>query len=162
MCRRSKLIIAVIVAFLLAVGSWLLIRHNARVAPSTVALEFCRRVESGDASRIREMTKIPAFLSEKTPQEQEHLLLELLSSEISSEGTRKLTSDGQFGSLSDIFPDDADSWAKSFGVSPNDCVAFRMEREGIRAELVLFKSNGQYLILRCNNVRQMAGEISQS
>ena len=54
------------------------------------------------------------------------------------------------------FPGEGGKWAEAFGVDPSDCVAFRAEKNGLRAELVLVKTNGFTRILRCNNVKQLA------
>ena len=44
------------------------------------------------------------------------------------------------------------------GVEVDNCVAFRMERGGIRAEVVLASAKNSYRVVRCDNVRQMATE----
>jgi hypothetical protein len=161
MTSPVKIALTIIIPSLLAGGLWMLMRWSALRGPTVAAIEFSRVVSSNDSSRLGDLTKLPAFLAVKTPTEQSKLLLELLASEISPEGTAKLIANGQFGSLKQIFPEEATDWAAASSVSPDDCVAFRMERQGIRAELVLLKSSETYLILRCNNVRQMAGDISQ-
>ena len=43
-----------------------------------------------------------------------------------------------------------------------DCVAFKMERAGIRAEVVLLREGETYRVVRCNNVKQMAPEKQHS
>jgi hypothetical protein len=54
-----------------------------------------------------------------------------------------------------VFPQEAPFWAKAAGVEVADCVAFRGEKNGIRAEVVI-TTNGAYRIIRVNNVKQMA------
>lgn len=105
--------------------------------------------------------EIPNFLQDRSLSEQDSLLQELLSSEISAAGVAVLSKQGKFGSLRSLFPSEADAWATAFGVPADQCVAFRMSRSDITAELVFHRSGDIYNILRCNNVRQMADEISQ-
>ena len=63
-----------------------------------------------------------------------------------------------FGPLRDVFPDQAEQWAQQAGVKEEDCVAFKMEHGGVRAEVVLLAKDGSYRIIRCNNVKQMDGQ----
>lgn len=70
-----------------------------------------------------------------------------------------------FGTLRQLFPVQADRWAQQARVNPEDCIAFRMERDGIQAEVVMLKPSTTeivYRILRCNNVKQMASEKSET
>lgn len=55
----------------------------------------------------------------------------------SPEGVAATRKNGRFGLLREVFPADADAWAKAFAVDADDCVAFKMERGALRAELVL-------------------------
>ena len=61
-----------------------------------------------------------------------------------------------FGGLSDVFPIEAAGWAEQAGVKPADCLGFKLERNGIRAEVVLVREGASYRVVRCNNVKQMA------
>ena len=68
-----------------------------------------------------------------------------------------LQREGSFGLLRTLFPAEAEKWAKQAGVKPEDCVAFKMERTGVRAEVVLLREGQTLRVVRCNNVKQMAG-----
>jgi hypothetical protein len=159
----SRKIIASTLAVLgLAAGlAWWALHAKKRERPAMAARDFARSVADRDGARLLAAATLPSSMTHLSQDEQQSRLLELLSSEISPEGVEALAAEGQFGPLADIFPDDAAAWTAPCGVSPAECVAFRMERDGLRAELVLHKSGDSYKIIRCNNVRQMAGEISQ-
>jgi hypothetical protein len=155
------------VALALVLGAWLAFQwwsqeHSPRARSAKAALALSRAVSSGDQAGVRGLVKIPEFLSGKTHSEQSQLLTELLSSEISAEGLAALRKDGQFGALREMFPTEADAWAKAFGVTADQCVAFKMKRGGLEAELVLLREGDRFLVLRCNNVRQMAGDLPVS
>ena len=49
-------------------------------------------------------------------------------------------------------------WCQQSGIDMDNCVAFKMERAGIRAEVVLVREGETYRVVRCNNVKQMASE----
>ena len=65
-----------------------------------------------------------------------------------------------------MFPAEAEGWARQAGVNPDDCVAFKLDRNGLRAEVVLLKPSTlgsqsstpepSHRIVRVNNVKQMA------
>jgi hypothetical protein len=88
--------------------------------------------------------------------EQTEFLTKALRDEISPEGLAVLRREGKFGALTDLFPQEAKTWAAQAGVKPEDCVAFRMERDNIRAEVVLVREGEVYRVVRCNNVKQLA------
>ena len=83
-------------------------------------------------------------------------LRKALQGEISSEGIVALKKDGEFGPLSRVFPKEAAGWANQAGVKAEDCVAFKLERNGQRSEVVLWKQGITFLVLRCNNVGRLA------
>ena len=155
--KATTVFLSILICLILS-GIWLA-RARAKMQAVDAGIAFAQLVELRDSAKVESLMVIPPSLVEKTPLERKALIFELLTSEISSEGAKQIASKGQFGPLKDVFPNDAAQWAA--GVPIDDCVAFRMEREGIRAELVLLKSADKHLVLRCNNVRQMAGEISQ-
>ncbi|MBI4327376.1 MAG: hypothetical protein HY674_19245 [Chloroflexi bacterium] len=109
---------------------------------------------------------MPSAISSRTVPEQIEFITKALRDEISPEGIEMLRKRGQFGPLKDLFPIEAGGWAKQAGVGVEDCVAFKMERNGLRAEVVLMKpstlnsqpstAEAHFRILRCNNVKQMA------
>ena len=45
--------------------------------------------------------------------------------------------EGLFGPLQEMFPQEAAAWAAQAGVKVEDCVAFKLEQNGLRAEVVL-------------------------
>jgi len=99
---------------------------------------------------------LPAALAQRTVPEQAEFINKTLRDEVSREGVVALKKAGQFGPLQEMFPVEATRWAKQAGVRVEDCVAFKMERNGIRAEVVVHRSGTAYRIVRCNNVKQMA------
>lgn len=78
----------------------------------------------------------------RTRAEQIEFISKALRDELSREGLVVLKKEGRFGSLNELFPAEADVWAVQAGVKPEDCVAFRMERNGLRAEVVLVRNSG--------------------
>jgi hypothetical protein len=99
---------------------------------------------------------LPQSLASHTPAEQTEFLKKALRDEISADGIAALNRKASFGLLRELFPQEAVAWTKQAGVNPDHCVAFKMERAGIRAEVVLVQEGNSYRILRCNNVKQMA------
>jgi hypothetical protein len=102
------------------------------------------------------LLRLPESVRSKPEAERREFLQSVLSDELSRDGLESLRSKGQFGAMRDIFPVEADRWARLFSVNPDDCVAFRMENSGVRAELVLLRRAEGFTVLRCNNVKQMA------
>lgn len=98
---------------------------------------------------------LPQALRGRTVSEQAEFLSKALRNEISPEGLAVLRREGKFGSLTNLFPAEARAWAEQAGVKPEDCVAFRMERDSIRAEVVLVREDEAYRVVRCNNVKQL-------
>ena len=83
-------------------------------------------------------------------------IADVLRDEVSAEGLAELRRHARFGPLAEVFPDEAKRWADTASVPVGECVAFRMERDGLRAEVVLHRTPAGFRILRCNNVKQMA------
>jgi hypothetical protein len=101
------------------------------------------------------------------PHEQTEFITKALRDELSAEGLEALRKGAQFGPLKELFPAEADAWASQAGVKAEDCVGLRMERNGIRAEVVLVRSPNHesrppFRIVRCNNVKQMALELPKA
>lgn len=117
---------------------------------------FAAALNSGDADALLQTVVLPAAVSGRTSAEQTEFLTKALRDEISPEGLAVLRRQGKFGALTDLFPVEAKTWAEQAGVKPEDCVAFRMERDNIRAEVVLVREGETYRIARCNNVKQLA------
>ena len=146
----------VLIAAIAAVLWWRASVRNDRARAAEPARSLAAALASGDRAAIRQLVVTPDFLAAKSPDERDQLLLDLLASEISPGGLTILQESGQFGPLSEVFPAEADSWARAFSVSPDECVAFRMENGDNPAELVLHRGANGYRVLRCNNVRQLA------
>lgn len=108
----------------------------------------------------------PVAVRNRTVPEQAEFLRKALQEELSPAGIAVLGRRGQFGPLPELFPAEAEAWASQAGVKPEECVAFKLERNGLRAEVVLVKpqyftphtpsADEPYRIVRVNNVKQMA------
>lgn len=100
---------------------------------------------------------MPQVITGQTSAEQTQFLSKALHDEVSPEGIRDLGKYAIFGPLNEVFPQEGSHWATLAGVRPEDCVAFKMEHAGVRAEVVLISDGHGFRIVRCNNVKQMAG-----
>lgn len=116
-----------------------------------------RALHTGNSPDLLTLICTPAAIQGRTAAEQSQFLTKALADEISPEGLAVLQREGAFGPLTNIFPAEAEMWTKQASVKPEDCVAFKMERAGIRAEVVLLREGQTFRIVRCNNVKQMAG-----
>lgn len=123
---------------------------------------FTAALNTGDSDTLLKTVVLPAAVQGRTAPEQAEFLTKALRDEISPEGLEVLRQQGQFGPLTNIFPAEAQAWASQAGVKPEDCVAFKLERNGLRAEVVLAINserktrNAKLRIVRCNNVKQLA------
>ena len=86
---------------------------------------------------------------------QADFLLRALRDEVSVEGLAVMRREAKYGRLTDVFPEEAQTWASNAGVRVEDSVAFRLEKNGLRAEIAI-ATNPRPLVIRINNVRQMA------
>jgi hypothetical protein len=109
-----------------------------------------------DDTALLSAVVVPGAYKSRTTQEQADFIRKALRDEVSSEGISVLMEEGQYGPLIAVFPEEATNWAQRFGVEIDDCVAFRAERNGLRAEVVILGSGPTGKILRCNNVKQLA------
>lgn len=157
---RGRVII--VVATGLAVGVAALLwqhgqpRRDAVVAVSRLANNLANHQEPD----LLETVLMPVAIRSQTPAEQQEFLTKALADEISPAGVEALKRHAEFGPLKSIFPNEAPVWCSQAGVNADDCVAFKMERAGIRAEVVMLHEGQAYRIVRCNNVKQMASEKS--
>jgi hypothetical protein len=119
---------------------------------------LAQALDTGQAGALLSSLTLPQALQGRTPQEQVEFITKALRDEISPEGIIVLKRQGAFGPLEKLFPADAEAWAKQAGVSPNECVAFRLEKNGLLAEVVLHIHEKSCRVVRCNNVKQMATE----
>jgi hypothetical protein len=126
-------------------------------------------LSSPDANGLMQFIALPAALQARTVAEQSEFIRKALQDEISLAGLAILNKRAQFGPLTNMFPAEASNWAAQAGVKPEDCLAFRLERNGQRAEVVLARTPGSPLvprrsslpsfrIVRVNNVKQLAPE----
>lgn len=148
-----------VVALLVATGAllWLKWRHDEPRRDCVRTLQaFCQSLGSSDSAHLLGSVILPKAIANRTSAEQAQFLREALRDEISPAGVDALAKGGVFGSLKEIFPTEADRWCAQAGVRPGDCVAFRMQHHGIRAEVVLAHEGEAYRVVRCNNVKQMA------
>lgn len=123
-------------------------------------------LHSTNRAQLLDLLVIPAAVQNRTAPEQSEFLAKALSDEISPEGLAALKQHGDYGPLKKLYPTEAEAWASQAGVNPDDCVAFKLDRNGLRAEVVLVKpptlhpqpstSEPSYRIVRVNNVKQMA------
>ncbi len=155
--KNKNLIAAFCVAGLVLIGAWLWRKHEQ---PRQTALRrislFASALTDPKGTELLEHAILPAAIRALTPSEQVEFLRKALRDEISLEGVQALDRHAQFGGLKSVFPSEADTWSSLAGVRADDCVAFRMERGGVRAEVILLHQGGIYRIVRCNNVKQMA------
>jgi hypothetical protein len=131
--------------------------------PPRAALQASSRLASNlvstKGSELLDTVVIPVAIQDLTPAEQQHFLSKVLADELLSDGVLVLRGHAQFGSAKSIFPNECAGWCQQAGVNPDDCVAWRMERAGIQAEVLLVHAGEGYRIMRCNNVKQMAEAI---
>ena len=134
------------------------------VQPRRVAIievsKLADNLANNRGAELLDTILIPVAIQSRTPSEQEQFLAKALADEISSAGVESLKRHAKFGTLKAIFPIEAAAWCSQAGVNEDDCMAFRMERNGIRAEIVLVREGSNFRVLRCKDVKQMAEEVS--
>lgn len=119
-------------------------------------------LHAGNRGELLDLLVVPAALRGRSAPEQTEFLAKVLEDEISADGLTVLAKQGACGPLKALFPAEAETWAQKAGVNPDDCLAFKLERPGFRAEVVLVadKSAGAsapaFRIVRLNNVRRLA------
>jgi hypothetical protein len=171
-CKRRPYIGAVgipLVAITLAAAfAYLLwVRDKPRRDSLSCLAQLDSAIHSGrDPVSILDLVVLPASIRNRSAAEQIEFLAKTLNDEISPEGLATLERRGTYGPLKEIFPKEAETWAQRTGFRVDDCAAFKMERGGVRCEVVLARPstrNSQpssalppYRILRVNNVKQMA------
>ena len=146
---------------MLVIGVWAVVgyRQGAPRRDSLVAVAALNQaLAAPDHAGLLEQIHLPVAAAGRSPAEQQQWLVAALQDELSAEGLAELRRHAQFGPLAAVFPAEAQPWAEAARVRVEDCVAFRMERDGLRAEVVLHQTPEGFRIVRCNNVRQMAPE----
>ena len=171
----TKLALSAALAVALAGGA-LIWWHWQQGAPKRAALAVVEVLASAleDASALErplQFLVLPQALQSRTPAEQAEFIRKALRDELSPEGLAVLKKQGAFGPLLEVFPQEATNWVAQAGVKPEDCVAFKLERNGQRSEVVLARAPGSplavrpsslpsYRIVRVNNVKQLAAPIT--
>jgi hypothetical protein len=161
--RKWRLFV-ISVLLLAASGAWFWWKAGETRRASIQTLQrFNLTLATGNSADLLDAVVMPSAILGRTSAEQAEFLTKALRDEISAEGLTVLQRDGAFGPLTDIFPTEAQTWANQAGVKPEDCVAFKLERNGQRAEVVLLrlstlnpKPATDFRIVRLNNVRQLA------
>ncbi|MBE0543657.1 MAG: hypothetical protein IH623_20115 [Verrucomicrobia bacterium] len=163
--KQQSLTALLVIALLVAVLS-----RRMQDAPRRESLAALTRLEmalhSGSRVELAGLLVMPTAIRDHTAPEQSEFLAKALNDEISPEGLAVLKQQGDYGPLKKLFPAEAEAWATQAGVHPDDCVAFKLDRNGLRAEVVLDKpsilnsatttAKPGYRIVRVNNVKQMA------
>jgi hypothetical protein len=153
-------VILVVAIGLAVLGAFLLWQHSK---PRTEALQDLSKLADNLAnhhgSELLKMVVVPAAISSQTQDEQQQFLTKVLADEISPAGVLALKQHAQFGSAKNVFPNEFAIWCQQAGVDADSCVAFKMERAGIRAEIVLVHEGQNYRLVRCKDVKQMAGVL---
>ncbi len=119
-------------------------------------VELDRLIRNADSAPALAKVILPPSQANAQQDAQAAWLRSTLQDEISDTGIHEMQRHADFGALKELFPVEGLRWAASAQVQPDDCVAFRMERNGITAEVVLHRSASGMRILRCNNIKQMA------
>jgi hypothetical protein len=132
-------------------------------SPRRLSVATLRTLETalggGDGQAVLQCVVVPSAFQTRSPFEQAEFFTRALRDELSIEGIQALAREGRFGSLQQIFPDEAITWATQSGVNPETCVAFKMDHNGTRAEVAFVRSGKELRIIRCNNVKQMAQKL---
>ena len=137
---------------------WFKWKHDEPRRHSLEILEHLRVAVQARSSAILDQIVLPQALAGQTTVEQTEFLTKALIDEVSADGITALKKSALFGPLKELFPQEASGWAQQAGVNPDECVAFRMEHQGLRAEVVLLRASETYRVVRCNNIKQMAGK----
>ena len=161
--RHSPIALLIGLIAILACIAFVFTWKNWQVSrPKRMAIQYVNRfsemvtAKSADGNPF-EMVLLPSVYRQRTVQEQNDFVRKALMDEISEEGVRVIASKGEFGTLREMFPVEAESWTKPHGINPDECVAFKASKGNIQAELVLQVIENDYRIVRCNNIRQLAG-----
>jgi len=144
------------VALIVAVFFWLRQgRGNVRADVIGTLSRVAVALEAEDKETVLKGISIPTSMRDRSADEQYRFIAAALDGEVSEAGLRILAKEGAFGSLTEIFPDEGSRWAAIAGVDPAACVAFKLERDGFRAEVAV-ATNGIPKVIRLNNIRRLA------
>jgi hypothetical protein len=157
---RRVLILATIglaVAAFFALHERILHLQSSRMRAASAAYQLSEAIHRQDGKNTRGFMVAPPVFADHSQVEKGLLTLELLNNEVSAEGLDILANEGEFGPLNTLFPDQASAWLQPYGLSSDACVAFRLKRGQLTAELVLHRQpNGSYKVIRANDIRQLA------
>ena len=154
---KTKTITLGLVSAVAVSAIWVIWEHGEPRRNSVRALERLETsLTSSKADALIADVVIPPALSQRTVSEQAEFLTKALRDEISPAGIAALRKEATFGPLREIFPGQADHWSQQSGIPVDDCLAFRMERHGIQAQVVIYRSGSDFRILRCVNVSRLA------
>lgn len=157
MSRRNHLGPSTIIAIAIALACiWAWKHDQARRAAAQTLFTLNSALSNPDASLLLDTILIPVAVRDHTLAEQLEFITTALADEISPAGVEALRCHAEFGPIRSIFPDEAMAWCEQVGVNVDDCVAFKMNHAGVRAEVVLVREGQSYRVVRCNNVKQMA------
>jgi hypothetical protein len=154
----GKKILFIILLIALFLMSWFYFRgaDNPRQQAVTTLQHLNIALEDPNASRdLLNIVALPSGIKDRTREEQNEFLRKALQDEVSTDGIKALKNNGTYGPLTTVFPAEAQTWASQAGVDKLSCVAFRMVKNGVTAEVVI-ATNGAPKVVRCNNVKQMA------
>ena len=157
--KKSGIFVATAASLTVAAVVFLAWRHGQprRSALGAVS-QLSTALENPNGAALLNSVLMPLAIQSRTSAEQTEFLVKALSDEISPEGVAALKKHAEFGPAKVLFPNDCLRWCQQAGVNADDCVAFKMERAGIRAEVILARDGATYRIVRCNNVKHMADE----
>jgi hypothetical protein len=142
------------------IGGYLYWQKRGVDQPRQASIQALQRLgmalDGGPQSDLLNVVFLPPSMGGRTPEEHADFLRKALKDEVSPEGIAILGRTGRYGALTEVFPDEAQRWSELFGVKAADCVAFRAEKNGLRAEVVICTNGPMPKIMRVNNVRQLA------
>ncbi len=159
--KNLKRFVVVAATALTVCGVFIFWQHGQPRREAVLAVsKLADNLANNHGAKLLDTILIPVAIQSRTPSEQEQFLAKALNDEISPAGVEALKRHADFGPLKTIFPNEAPVWCSQAGVNVDDCVAFKMERAGIRAEVVMLHEGETYRLVRCTNVKQMASEKS--
>jgi len=159
--RKKKYLVVTVVAAVLVVTSGIVYWQygQPRRTASQTLCKLASVLTNPNGSDLLDAILMPVAVRDRTPAEQQEFIAKALRDEISPEGVLALKHHAEFGPAKSVFPVEIANWCKQSGVNADDCVAFKMERAGIRAEVVLVREGKTYRVVRGNNVKQMAEKL---
>jgi hypothetical protein len=156
--NMGKKILFCILCVAIFLMAWFFLRNTNNPRQQAVITLQSLNTALADPNASRDLLNIvalPSGIKDRTREEQNEFLRKALLDEVSIEGVNDLRKHGTYGPLTTLFPTEAATWASQAGVDKLSCVAFRMVKNGVTAEVVI-ATNGAPKVVRCNNVKQMA------